>query len=140
MHRHITAASILVLSALAAGCGPVKYSLRSTDTSPGADATLLAEAHAAQGTTRIDLATEHLAPPDRIHAGDAAFVAWWRKNDQGAWQRIGALTYDPDKRAGVLAAASVPETSFELEVTSEKAVDPASPSPVVIFQQGVSPK
>jgi hypothetical protein len=135
MNRRIC--SIVALALACAACGPLKYNLQSTDKAPGADATLYADVRPDQGNTRVDLAVMHLAPPDRIQAGDTAFVSWWRKDDKSVWQRVGALKYDPDARTGHIEAATVPEVAFDLQVCSEKTVDPASPSPVVIFQQHV---
>lgn len=129
-----------LLALLAAGCGPQKYNLRSDPRAPGADAVLTADIQKDQGRTALEFHVTNLAPPDRIEAGDTAFVAWYRKDDKTAWQRIGALKYDAESRSGSLASASVPETAFDMELTAEKNVDPASPSPTVIFQQRVEKK
>jgi len=139
MNRSILAVA-LTTALLVSGCGPLKYTLQSTDKAPGADATLFADIHADQGNTRVDFTATNLAPPDRIETGDTAFVAWWRKDDKALWQRIGALQYSPEKRYGSLEAGSVPETAFDFQVSGEKAVDAASPSPSIIFAQHVAPK
>jgi len=138
MNVRLAAAAVAVT--LLAGCGPLKYSLQSTPAAPGADAVLTAEIHPAQGRTQVNLTVSHLAPPDRVQPGATAFIAWYRKDNAGTWGRIGAIVYDLSSRDGKMEGASVPETTFDLQVTAEKVLDPASPSTVVVFSQHVQPK
>ncbi len=129
----IAAAALLVATA---ACGPLKYQVKGTPQATGADAVITADVKKDQNLTLVEIKALNLAPPDRVMAGSEHYVAWQRKNSDTAWNRIAGLTYDADKRTGFLTA-TVPETLFELEITAEQQVGPASPSSEVVFFQKI---
>jgi hypothetical protein len=131
----VLSVSAVLLSTLAA-CGPTKYVITSTERAVGADAILLADRKEDQGQTALDFTVENLAPPDRVREGGQHFVMWFRKGEDAQWQRIGALDYNPDTRAGK-STASVPEVNFDFEVSAEENVDPTSPGEAIVFFQRV---
>ena len=138
MLRRVLLTSLLAASVMGgAACGPLKYAVQATAKAPGADGTVIADVHADQGQTRVDIKVEHLPPPDRLEPGMTSFVAWYRRDDKAPWVRMGALKYDADGRKGVLEQATVPEVAFDALVTTEASVDPATPSPSVILAQHV---
>lgn len=125
----------LVVTGLA-GCGTLKYDMQSTEVAPGADAHLEAQVKKKQGQTMLELKAENLIPPERVHAGRAQYIAWYRSDARDEWNRIGTLEYDEDERQAKLAG-SVPETAFDLQVSAEPAIPPNSPSSQVLFSQRV---
>ena len=78
----------------------------------------------------------HLAPPDRVAPSSQHYVAWYRSGSDAIWTRVAALAYEAETRQATLVG-SVPEKEFELEITAEPAVNVASPSPNVVFAQGI---
>ncbi|MGC4091897.1 MAG: hypothetical protein QM756_29250 [Polyangiaceae bacterium] len=129
---------LLPLVLLLAACGgPLKYSVASTPNAPGADAELVADVRAPQNQTELSLEVTNLAPPDRVAAGTAHYVAWFRKSDESPWSRIGGLNYDAEDRRGKFVG-SVPEQRFDFQVTAEKSAGPASPSSDVVLAQHVA--
>ena len=103
MIRRVVLTSLLAISlAGLTACGPLKYAVQATAKAPGADGTVIADVHADQGQTRVDLKLEHLPPPDRLEPGMTSFVAWYRRDDKAPWVRMGALKYDADARKGGL--------------------------------------
>jgi len=129
--------SLIGALAIVACGGPLKYQLASSPKAPGADAQLVADVKEDQKLTQLEVEITNLAPPSRINEGSTHFVAWQRKNDGASWSRIGDLQYDPASRKGKLSG-SVPETSFDFEVTAEKTESPVSPSADVVFSQRVA--
>jgi hypothetical protein len=123
---------------MAACGGPLKYAPHGTQKAPDADAEIVADVNADSGFTRISIKIEHLAPPARLVAGGTTYVLWARQAEGAAWQRIGALAYDEDKRRGDLMEATVPLTGFDLIVTAEKASAPPLPAEDVIIAQEVN--
>lgn len=127
----------VLLALLLTACGgPMRYELGSTAKAPGADAVLVADIKAEQNATRLTIEIKNLAPPDRVAAGAAHYVVWQRKGAQVAWARVGGLEYDPDAREGSFEG-SVPEAAFDLQVTAEKELSTASPSPDAVLSQRV---
>ena len=133
----VLSAALVLAASLAAACGPTKYAVIGTDLVAGADGAVTADVKRDQGTTKLTVRVEHLAPPARVKPGKTTFVAWQRKDSQTTWNRIGGLEYDEGNRRGELAA-TVPETRFELIVTAEDAVSVVSPSPDVVMTQMVA--
>lgn len=117
--------------------GPLKYELASTPKAPGADGKLVAHVHNDQHNTEFEIEVKNLPPPDRVSEGATDYVAWHRKNSSAIWARLGSLKYDPSDRDGEMKG-SVPETSFDFQITAEKAALAASPSSDVVFSQHVS--
>ena len=130
----------LVVSALAiaaTGCGgPLTYSPHGTPRAPECDGHITATINNQQANTTVSINVEHLAPPDRIQAGGAAFVAWERRDQNAQWLRIGTLAYNPSDRTGQLQATA-PDAAFELSITVENSPAPASPSANIILDQRV---
>jgi hypothetical protein len=123
-------------SAALAGCGTLKYDMQSTAIAPGADAHVVADVRKMQGQTILEIEAKNLIPPERVQAGSTQYIGWYRPNAQGAWNRIGTLAYDEDKRHGSLAG-SVPETAFDLQISVEPAIPPTAPSSQILFSQRV---
>jgi len=126
----------LVLALCGACGGPLRYQVASTEKAPGADADIKAEVSEQQGQTQLTVAIKNLAPPDRVAPSSQHYVAWYRRGPDAIWTRVAALAYEEDTREATLVG-SVPEKEFELEITAEPAVDVASPSPNVVFAQGI---
>jgi hypothetical protein len=110
--------------------------MSSTPKAPGADGKLVCEVEEGQKQTQVKLTIEHLPPPGRVTQGGTTFVAWFRKNSDMVWARIGGVQFDESARSGSMQG-SVPEVAFDFEVTAEKADAPVSPSPDVVFAQRV---
>lgn len=123
-------------AALQSGCGPLKYNVRSSALAPGADAKLTADVKKRQGQTLLEMEATNLIPPNRVEENGAQYVAWYRPNASGQWNRIGTLDYDEDDRKGSLNG-SVPETAFDFQVSVEGEAPPMSPSPQILFSQRV---
>jgi hypothetical protein len=128
---------LTIVLMLAACGGPLKYSPQGTQIAAGADAEIIAHVDNKAVMSRVTINAVNLPPPDRIVEQASAFVVWARK-DGGPWQRVGALTYDKDKRKGEMIDVSVPLASFELVVTAEQQGDPPGPSKSVVFNQKVA--
>jgi hypothetical protein len=127
-----------LLCAALAGCGgPLRFALKGTPIAPGSDAAVVAKVDEKSAMTHLNITVEHLAPPDRLQSGGTAFVVWARKDDNATWSRVGAINYDADARKGGLSEASVPLMAFDLIISIEEQVAPASPSPHVVFTQRV---
>ncbi len=124
------------LPLLAACGGPLKYSVPSTPLAPGADAKIVADISADQGQTSLAVDIVNLPPAGRVAEKAKNYTAWYRKNSDATWSRIGGLKYDDSGREGTLNG-SVPELAFDFTVTAEENESPASPSPSVILAQHV---
>lgn len=124
------------LPLLAACGGPLKYSVPSNALAPGADAKIVADISADQGQTALTLDIVNLPPAGRVAEKSKNYTAWYRKNSDATWSRIGGLKYDDSGREGTLNG-SVPEVAFDFTVTAEESESPASPSPSVILAQHV---
>jgi hypothetical protein len=130
------AAVVLVGWALAGCGGPLKYAIHGSAKSPEIDATVVADVNKDADMTFLKVSVEHLAPPSRL--GDGKMFVLWTKGDKGKWHRVGALKYDEGDRKGSIEGASVPVTSFDLEITVEKEADADAPSGDVLFAQRVN--
>ena len=119
---------ILALVVAAAGCGgSFSYKIKGTPRAPDADAVFAGEVLKDQAMTKVSIKAEHLTPPDRVQSGTGYYVVWARKDSSAGWIRIGGVAYNPKKRTGVFEG-SVPESTFELQVTAEPSLTPAVPS------------
>ena len=127
---------IIVLAACVACGGPLRYQTASTGKAPGADAEIEADVSEQQGQTRLSVSIKNLPPPDRVAPDSQHYVAWYRPSSHAIWQRVAALAYEAETREASLNG-SVPEKQFEFEITAEPTVDVASPSPNVVFVQGI---
>jgi len=127
----------LLLPLLSACGSSLSYEVASTPKAPGADASLSADPHAAQHLTNLELSVKELAPPGRVADGAQHYVAWFRKNSDTQWSRIGALDYETDARKGKLTG-SVPELAFDFEVSAEDSRAPVSPSANIVLAQRVA--
>jgi hypothetical protein len=136
MHKYVIGAVAILVLALAACGGPLKYKIKGTAKSPELDADIVANVADEQGLTMVQISAQHLAPPDRFANGGSHFVAWAKRSD-GGYGRIGALKYDKDKRTGMIEATS-PDTSFVLLITAETQVAPKEPSANVVLEQKVA--
>jgi hypothetical protein len=119
------------------GCGgPITYTIKGTPKAPEVDGKIIAEPKSDEGLTTIKIDLEHLAPPERFGPGSTFVV--WTKSTKGKWHRLGALKYDEGSRKATIEGASVPVTSFDLEITIEKDREPEAPSSDVILGQQVN--
>jgi hypothetical protein len=117
--------------------GPLKYQVPSSSKAPGADAKIIAEVKADQRQTMLDITAENLPPAARVSDGSSTFVVWQRKDSSGKWSRVGGLQYKEGDRKGTFKG-SVPETSFDLEISAEKEAAAESPSADIVFAQRVN--
>ncbi|MEO7966849.1 MAG: hypothetical protein ABIT38_23365, partial [Gemmatimonadaceae bacterium] len=70
------------------------------------------------GNTKIELAVQHLALPDRVNPGATVYVVWVRATQSNALaQNIGALRVDSDLNGNL--SAVTPLHAFELFITAE---------------------
>lgn len=130
-------ASILLFAALTGCGGPLRYEIPSNAKAPGADAVIVADVKTEQHQTSLEIEVKNLAPPDRVASGATDFVVWQRASSSVPWSRVGGLNYDAEARSGNFQG-SVPETAFDLQVTAEKALNVASPSPDAVLAQRVN--
>lgn len=129
---------LLTLAVLAvAACGPLKYEIKGTSLATGADAVITADVKKDQAMTMLEVKALNLPPPDRVMSGASTFVVWQRKDSSGTWARVGVLTYSDDKREGQFMA-TVPELTFEVQVTAEREASPESPGPDAVFFQKIN--
>jgi predicted small lipoprotein YifL len=133
--KSMTAA--LALGMLAACGGPLQYAPHGTAKAPEADAKIVADVHKDGSFTTLNVAIEHLAPPDRL-GGGTTFVIWTKTKDAPKWHRVGALSYDESGRKAKIEGASVPVTHFDLQVTTEKSSEPDVPSDNTLIEQQVN--
>jgi hypothetical protein len=135
--RSLAVAFALVVLSASSGCGgPLKYQLRGTQISPGADAKVVATVDEGHGKTDLEIDATNLAPPDRLIEDGKAFVVWARKDDKAQWQRLGALETDGDGR-NAKGKFTTPEIAFDLIISAEKEATAASPSGKTLFEQRV---
>jgi hypothetical protein len=125
-----------VAGLLAACGGTLEYEAISSPLAPGAEASIEANVQKEQNQTVVELEIEHLPPAERVHAGSEHYVAWYRRDRGEQWTRLAGLHYEEDEREASLRA-SVPETEFDLWVTTESDLEAVSPSPSLVFEQRV---
>jgi hypothetical protein len=134
--RQLTQTCLLVLALSACG-GALKYDLRGTQLSPSSDAKLVAEVDESRNLTELELKASNLTPPDRLIDGGTTYVAWQRRDSDTPWSRLGALELSDEGRTGV-ARLSVAEVAFDLLVSAEQDATVASPSGKTVFEQRVA--
>jgi hypothetical protein len=127
----------LALGTVAVGGCALNYTVAATPAAVGADAKITADVVKDQGITKVTIQIENLAPAERVAAGSTSFVVWARR-EGGAWLRVGALKYDEGARRAVAEQWTVPETTFELQVTAEAGPMPEAPSTTVVVTQKVN--
>ena len=126
------------LPLLVAACsGPLKYQVPSSSKAPGADAKIVADVKAEQRQTLLEVTAENLPPAARVADGSSTYVVWQRKDSSGKWSRVGGLDYKEGDRKATFKG-SVPETSFDLEISAEKEASAESPSADIVFAQRVN--
>jgi hypothetical protein len=127
----------LLLAALLPACGgALRYELKGSQLSPGADATINADVHKERNLTRMDVQAKNLAPAERIGEGATAYVVWARPNFRAQWSRLGALQLTADGRSGS-ATLTYAETNFDVIVTVEPDPQVATPSQMQLFKQHI---
>lgn len=137
MKVSLMAVGLSLTLGLAACGGPLKFQVPSSKNAPGADAQIVADVKQEQGLTQLEIEARNLPPPGRVQEGATSFIVWQRKSPQAQWARLGGLQYDEDTRKGTWSG-TVPETGFDLNITTEKASDVASPSGDTVFKQRVN--
>jgi hypothetical protein len=136
--RHTLRIGFLLL--LLSGCaGALKYDLRGSEVSPGSDAHAVAKIDTDRNLTALEFKASNLAPADRVLENGVAYLMWTRKDSSVPWSRLGALELADEGRSGS-AQVSVPEVAFDLLVSVEASVTPASPSGKTVFQQRIQDK
>jgi len=131
------ALSVLALGLALAHCGgPLHFSVRGSELSPGSDAQVTAAVDEGRHVTDVELKATNLTPVDRLIPNGKAYVVWQRKDDKTPWSRAGALALDSDGRNGE-AKLTVPETTFDLLISAEADASAASPSGKAVFSQRV---
>lgn len=132
-------ASVALASVVFAACGgPLKYKQATSPRAPGAETEIVADVQTKAGNTRLNVASKFLPPPSTIQEKATCYVAWHRGNAESAWMRVGAFNYDAANRSGNLVDVTVPETSFELEITAEAVPNAPTPSADVVVKQKVN--
>ncbi len=134
--RSLSAAALVAL--LSACGGPLRYQVQSTQRAPGSDAEVIANVNSGQNNTRLEIRASNLAPASRLVTNGTVFMVWQRRNSSVAWSRVGSLSYNDGNRTGDLRDTTVPETTFELQITAEADANVGSPSTNVVFQQVVN--
>jgi hypothetical protein len=132
-------AVVLLGTALAVvSCGPKQIQLMASPDIPAAQSTVKVST-SNDGNTKIDLAVQHMAPPERVDPGATVYVVWVRGNDPGAQpQNLGALKVN-DKLKGSMNAVT-PLRMFELYVTAEPSRASTSPTGKTLLNTTVSMK
>jgi hypothetical protein len=133
----MTALRIACVALVLAACGgTLKYDLRGSDVSPGADAKLAANVDVQRNMTKVDIVVAHLTPAERVLEGGTTYVVWARRDSSVPWVRLGALELADEGRAGK-AQLTVSEVSFDLELSAELNATVASPSGKTVFSQRI---
>ena len=127
-------ACVLVLSACG---GPLKYNIPSSRLAPGADAEIVANINEDQNQSAVEFRAKNLPPPARVNPNGLFYVAWQRKNVDAPWARLGTVKFDEETRLAELMA-TVPEQSFDFEVSVEANEGAQSPSADIVFSQRVA--
>lgn len=109
---------LLVAGLGSLSCGGTKdIQLMSSADIPAAQSTVKVST-TDNGNTRIDLAVEHLAAPERVSPGATVYVVWARGSAvETQSQNLGALKVDDDLKGTIVAVT--PLHSFELYITAE---------------------
>ena len=138
MRRLLGSAFVTAFVLLLAACGgPLKYSVPSSRLAPGADAEIVANVNEDQNQTTIEIHAKNLPPPNRVNPNGLHYVAWQRKNNSSPWARLGTVRFDEGARTAELTA-TVPEQSFDFEISVEANEGAQSPSADVVFSQRVA--
>ncbi|HKP60840.1 MAG TPA: hypothetical protein VJV78_29125 [Polyangiales bacterium] len=114
----------------------MKYDVRGTQLSPGADAHVVAKINQDRNETKLEIQSKNLTPPDRLLEGGTAYLVWVRKSSDNPWHRLGTLELVDEGRAGS-AELTVSEASFDMLISAEKGPAVASPSGKSIFEQRI---
>lgn len=134
IHKVICLSAVAAL--LAACGGTLEYEAVSSPMAPGAEASIEAKVNEDQRQTLVDIEIEHLPPAASVDAESAHYVAWYRRDRGEQWSRLAGLNYEESEREAKLRT-SVPETEFDLWVTTERDLEAVSPSQNVVFEQRV---
>lgn len=131
--------SALFLSVVLAACGgPLTYKQVTSPKAPGVQTEITADVNSNQAQTRLNLAMNFLPPPSTIVPTATTYVAWQRQKVDGVWVRAGGVVYSESDRKGTMKDITIPETSFEFQVTAEAKADVSQPSTDVIITQLVN--
>lgn len=128
--------SVCLVGFLAACGGTLKYDMKGSEFSPGADGKLTADVDVERNTSKIEIEVIHLTPPERVLEGGTTYVVWARRDSSVAWVRIGALELSDEGRTG-RAQLTVSESRFDLEISAEQNAASISPSAKIVFSQRV---
>lgn len=134
-----TFSAFALAAVLVSACGgPLKYKQATSPRAPGAETEIVADVQKSAGNTRLNVMSKFLPPPATIQEKATCYVAWHRTNPDSVWMRVGAFNYDAGSRAGNLVDVTVPETSFELQITAEAIPNAPTPSTDVVLTQKVN--
>ena len=137
--RRIVGYGLLVAGLVAlAGCGgPLTYNIQSSRLAPGGDAEIVADVKEELNQTSLTVHVKNLPPPARVNPNATAYVGWIRKGSSAPWSRVGTVLFDTEGRTGELTG-TVPEQSFDFEISAEPNEGAQSPSSDVVFSQRIA--
>lgn len=120
---------------LASACGAPRVIVIGTARAPSASGYVEVNG-TTDTTTKVTVHLEFLHPVDTLDPALHAYVVWF-VNGKNPPVRAGALTYDPEKRTGILKAVAA-YRKFVVKVTAEANDTPSAPSDFVVATQDVS--
>ena len=116
-HRFMIAMLIATGMAAFSCAGPKQLRLTTSPDIPAAQGTATIST-TDNANTKIDLAVEHLASPERVAPGTTVYIVWVRGNESGAQpQSLGALRVDENLKGSI--SAVTPLRAFDLYITAE---------------------
>jgi hypothetical protein len=134
--RSTLALAFFVLAASVAGCGgPLTLTANGTQRDPGAEARIEVS-DLPGGNHLLTLTVQHLTPPERLGAGNTAFLVWIRP-PSGAAILASQLGYAPDARQGT-ATMTTPLQRFTVLVTAESTPNSTVPSDFVVLSEDLT--
>ena len=136
LHPSSVAIASVVVASLAACAGGQKAALAPSRSVSAADAKVEAKVEAkqtAEGNTHLEVAVEHLAPPQTVAPDASTYVVWAMPAATGGEhvENLGALSIG-DERKGELKAFT-PLQSFDVLVTPEASAKVQTPSHEVVL-------
>ena len=118
----------LAFAGLGCGGGAHTYDVRGTQRDPGADAHVQVE-RIEGGNHLLTISVRNLTPPERLGAGNTAFVVWIHQ-ENGPVTLASRLEYQVDQRTG-RATVTTPAVHFTLLITAEQNPQATQPSDFV---------
>lgn len=136
MRKALVSGFVIAALALAACGGPLKYNITSSRLAPGGDAEIIADVNESTNQTALEVKVKNLPPAARVNPNAKSYVGWVRK-EKGTWARVGTVQFNDETRIGLLTG-TVPEQSFDFQISAEADEGAQSPSADVVFSQHIS--